>query len=213
MLQRGLVDFVIKLYPQGAMSQVLAKLEVGQTLDFKGPKGRFKYERGSKKAIGGLRSCAAVLLGFQLVLGMGKGCLRCALHPSRCAPPCSPPWHTVAATGTPSAPRPPPCRHAGGGSGISPMFQVAQQAAHFSLFLSSLPCSPLCLPAGMLAGGSGITPMFQVAQQVLRDPNDDTPISLIYANVTGGWVGGWVGFMLSLLAWLALSHRPAGAPA
>jgi cytochrome-b5 reductase len=56
MLQRGLVDFVIKLYPQGAMSQVLDKLEVGQTLDFKGPKGRFKYERRSKKAIGGLRS-------------------------------------------------------------------------------------------------------------------------------------------------------------
>jgi hypothetical protein len=35
------------------MSQVLAAAEVGDTLLFKGPKGRFRYERGSKKAIGG----------------------------------------------------------------------------------------------------------------------------------------------------------------
>ena len=34
-----------------------ASLDVGAVLLFKGPKGRFRYERGSKKAIGeGLRS-------------------------------------------------------------------------------------------------------------------------------------------------------------
>ncbi|PSC68419.1 NADH-cytochrome b5 reductase 1 [Micractinium conductrix] len=85
--QRGHVDFVIKLYDDGQMSQVLASLDVGAVLLFKGPKGRFRYERGSKKAI------------------------------------------------------------------------------------------------GMIAGGSGITPMYQVAQEILRDPNDTTSLSLIYANV------------------------------
>ncbi|KAL4853280.1 NADH--cytochrome b5 reductase 1 [Chlorella vulgaris] len=87
-MQRGYVDFVIKLYPEGQMSQVLAAAEVGDSLLFKGPKGRFQYEKGSKRAI------------------------------------------------------------------------------------------------GMLAGGSGITPMYQVATEILRDSNDDTHLSLVYANYT-----------------------------
>lgn len=37
---------------------------------------------------------------------------------------------------------------------------------------------------GMLAGGSGITPMFQVAKAILENPNDNTMVHLIYANVT-----------------------------
>jgi len=37
---------------------------------------------------------------------------------------------------------------------------------------------------GMLAGGSGITPMFQVARAILENPNDNTKVHLIYANVT-----------------------------
>ena len=46
----------------------------------------------------------------------------------------------------------------------------------------------------MLAGGSGITPMYQVALHILRDSNDDTQLSLIYANVQGGCRrGGWLG--------------------
>lgn len=36
----------------------------------------------------------------------------------------------------------------------------------------------------MLAGGSGITPMFQVARAILENPNDNTKVHLIYANVT-----------------------------
>lgn len=37
---------------------------------------------------------------------------------------------------------------------------------------------------GMLAGGSGITPMFQVARAIMENPNDNTNVHLIYANVT-----------------------------
>ncbi|GMH44148.1 hypothetical protein BSKO_12082 [Bryopsis sp. KO-2023] len=34
----------------------------------------------------------------------------------------------------------------------------------------------------MIAGGTGITPCYQVAQHILSDPEDDTEISLLYAN-------------------------------
>jgi len=37
---------------------------------------------------------------------------------------------------------------------------------------------------GMLAGGTGITPMLQIIKAVLRDPSDDTKMSLIFANQT-----------------------------
>mmetsp|Transcript_9692 Transcript_9692/g.17053 ORF Transcript_9692/g.17053 Transcript_9692/m.17053 type:complete len:511 (-) Transcript_9692:25-1557(-) len=37
---------------------------------------------------------------------------------------------------------------------------------------------------GMLAGGTGITPMLQLIKAVLRDPEDQTKLSLIFANQT-----------------------------
>ena len=37
---------------------------------------------------------------------------------------------------------------------------------------------------GMLAGGTGITPMLQIIRAVLRNPEDRTKITLIYANIT-----------------------------
>lgn len=50
--QRGYIDFVVKLYPDGKMSRVLDAMKIGDTIEIKGPKGRFKYQRGSKSAIG-----------------------------------------------------------------------------------------------------------------------------------------------------------------
>jgi cytochrome-b5 reductase len=37
---------------------------------------------------------------------------------------------------------------------------------------------------GMLAGGTGMTPMLQLIKAVLRDPHDNTKLSLIFANQT-----------------------------
>mmetsp|Transcript_26395 Transcript_26395/g.71315 ORF Transcript_26395/g.71315 Transcript_26395/m.71315 type:complete len:314 (+) Transcript_26395:53-994(+) len=37
---------------------------------------------------------------------------------------------------------------------------------------------------GMMAGGTGITPMLQVVAAIMRDPNDKTKVSLLYANQT-----------------------------
>ncbi|XP_014507143.1 NADH-cytochrome b5 reductase-like protein [Vigna radiata var. radiata] len=37
---------------------------------------------------------------------------------------------------------------------------------------------------GMIAGGSGITPMLQVIEAILKNPDDKTQVSLLYANVS-----------------------------
>ncbi|EMR10585.1 hypothetical protein PNEG_01290 [Pneumocystis murina B123] len=37
---------------------------------------------------------------------------------------------------------------------------------------------------GMIAGGTGITPMLQIIRAILKNPEDKTKISLIFANVT-----------------------------
>jgi len=37
---------------------------------------------------------------------------------------------------------------------------------------------------GMVAGGTGVTPMFQVINEILKNPNDKTEISFVYANLT-----------------------------
>lgn len=41
-----------------------------------------------------------------------------------------------------------------------------------------------CKYIGMMSGGTGITPMLQIMAAVLRDPEDTTEMSLIYANQT-----------------------------
>ncbi|KAK4420252.1 NADH-cytochrome reductase-like protein [Sesamum alatum] len=37
---------------------------------------------------------------------------------------------------------------------------------------------------GMIAGGSGITPMLQIIDAILKNPDDNTQVSLLYANVS-----------------------------
>ena len=48
----------MQIYPDGKMSQCLDKLEVGKTLAFKGPRGKFQYRPRMHKAMGvHLRTC------------------------------------------------------------------------------------------------------------------------------------------------------------
>jgi len=37
---------------------------------------------------------------------------------------------------------------------------------------------------GMIAGGSGVTPMIQIVQHILKNPNDKTQVSLLFANLS-----------------------------
>ncbi len=41
----------------------------------------------------------------------------------------------------------------------------------------------VCKALGMIAGGTGITPMLQIIKAVLKNPEDKTQLSLIFANV------------------------------
>merc|ERR1719232_472881 len=42
--------------------------------------------------------------------------------------------------------------------------------------------SVTCKKVSMIAGGTGITPMLQLVTAVFRDPNDNTSLSLLFAN-------------------------------
>lgn len=85
---KGYFDLLIKIYPEGKMSQHLASLKPGDVLEVKGPIEKLRYVPNLKKKI------------------------------------------------------------------------------------------------GMIAGGTGITPMLQVIKAILKNPDDNTQVSLIYANVS-----------------------------
>lgn len=65
--QRGFVDFVIKVYPEGRMSQALDALSIGNRVLFKGPKGRFNYEQGKYSAIGMLAGGTGITPMYQVI--------------------------------------------------------------------------------------------------------------------------------------------------
>jgi cytochrome-b5 reductase len=48
----GYVDFVIKVYPQGKMSQHVDQLKISESIVMRGPKGTFKYTPNMKRAFG-----------------------------------------------------------------------------------------------------------------------------------------------------------------
>ncbi|KAK9234045.1 hypothetical protein V1525DRAFT_88833 [Lipomyces kononenkoae] len=49
---RGYFDLLVKSYPQGRVSTFIARLEVGQTIRVRGPKGHMIYKKGLARAIG-----------------------------------------------------------------------------------------------------------------------------------------------------------------
>lgn len=65
--QLGSVDFVIKLYPTGKMSQILAAMSVGDSLMMKGPKGRLQYEANSKAEIGMVAGGSGITPMYQVL--------------------------------------------------------------------------------------------------------------------------------------------------
>ncbi|GMT08900.1 hypothetical protein PFISCL1PPCAC_197 [Pristionchus fissidentatus] len=110
---KGHVDLMIKVYfkavnerfPEGGkMSQHLESMQIGESIDFRGPSGKIVYE--------------------------GAGTL--AVRPDNKSPP---------------------------------------KKRRFARF-------------GMIAGGTGITPMLQIIAAVLRDREDKTQLSLLFANQT-----------------------------
>lgn len=65
--QRGSVDFVIKLYPEGKMSKVISAMKVGDKLPMKGPRGRFEYKPNMVLNIGMLAGGTGITPMFQVI--------------------------------------------------------------------------------------------------------------------------------------------------
>lgn len=62
----GFFELVIKIYPQGRMSHHFSKLQVGDSLSVRGPKGRFRYTPGQVKAFGMLAGGTGITPMFQV---------------------------------------------------------------------------------------------------------------------------------------------------
>ena len=60
------MQITLQVYPQGKMSQCMERLNIGDTLRFKGPRGKFKYQPNMKKAIGELPMSASVTFDVTL---------------------------------------------------------------------------------------------------------------------------------------------------
>ncbi|KAI9163092.1 NADH-cytochrome b5 reductase 1 [Paramyrothecium foliicola] len=65
---KGVVELVIKVYPEGKLTnKYLAKLEIGDEVQFRGPKGACKYSSGLCKKIGMLAGGTGITPMFQLI--------------------------------------------------------------------------------------------------------------------------------------------------
>lgn len=62
----GYFDLVIKMYPLGRMSHHFRKLQEGEYLAVRGPKGRFKYQPGQVRAFGMLAGGSGITPMFQV---------------------------------------------------------------------------------------------------------------------------------------------------
>lgn len=62
----GYFDLVIKMYPVGRMSHHFRKLQEGEYLAVRGPKGRFKYQPGQVRAFGMLAGGSGITPMFQV---------------------------------------------------------------------------------------------------------------------------------------------------
>ncbi|KAI5079535.1 hypothetical protein GOP47_0005014 [Adiantum capillus-veneris] len=62
----GYFELVIKIYSHGRMSHHFSKLQVGDSLSVRGPKGRFRYTPGSVKAFGMLAGGTGLTPMFQV---------------------------------------------------------------------------------------------------------------------------------------------------
>ncbi|TQB74386.1 hypothetical protein MPDQ_004879 [Monascus purpureus] len=67
-LDRGVLELVIKCYPDGVLTgQYLANLQVGDQVQFRGPKGAMKYNKGLCKKIGMIAGGTGITPMYQLI--------------------------------------------------------------------------------------------------------------------------------------------------
>ncbi|KAJ5772005.1 hypothetical protein N7520_002534 [Penicillium odoratum] len=66
-LDRGQLELVVKCYPEGLISQYLAGLSVGDEVEFRGPKGAFRYHSGLCRKIGMVAGGTGITPMYQVI--------------------------------------------------------------------------------------------------------------------------------------------------
>ncbi|KAI9832013.1 MAG: hypothetical protein M1819_004557 [Sarea resinae] len=64
---KGVLEMVIKVYPNGLLTNYLASLNVGDKVEFRGPKGAMKYHKGLCKHIGMIAGGTGITPMYQLI--------------------------------------------------------------------------------------------------------------------------------------------------
>lgn len=67
MHDRGFFDLLVKVYPDGKMTQVLDKMKIGQTLEVRGPKGSFQYVPGKVRFFGMIAGGSGITPMWQIL--------------------------------------------------------------------------------------------------------------------------------------------------
>ncbi|KAL4399679.1 NADH-cytochrome b5 reductase [Malassezia pachydermatis] len=63
----GYVDLMVKSYPTGNLSRVMNELKIGDTVEMKGPKGRFLYEPNMVSRIGMIAGGTGITPCYQVI--------------------------------------------------------------------------------------------------------------------------------------------------
>lgn len=66
-IDRGRIELVIKCYPDGLLSKYLASLNVGDEVEFRGPKGSMRYTNGLCRKIGMVAGGTGITPMYQLI--------------------------------------------------------------------------------------------------------------------------------------------------
>ncbi|KAK6212013.1 hypothetical protein LQW54_005541 [Pestalotiopsis sp. IQ-011] len=63
----GRIELLIKVYPQGLMTQHLAAMKIGETIEIRGPKGSMQYSAAYAKRIGMIAGGSGITPMYQLI--------------------------------------------------------------------------------------------------------------------------------------------------
>jgi len=70
--EKGYFDLLIKVYPQGKMTQYMDHLKIGDNIEVKGPKGKFDYKPNMKGSIGMLAGGTGLTPMLQIINAVFK---------------------------------------------------------------------------------------------------------------------------------------------
>ena len=71
--QKGHFDLMVKSYPQGNISRIMGELEIGDTMDFKGPKGSMTYTPNMVRHFGMIAGGTGITPMLQIVRAIIRG--------------------------------------------------------------------------------------------------------------------------------------------